>query len=916
MEEKTPINKDEPILDEVLFSFGLLGSFLRFMSQDMAQENVVFLKEVQLFRAMRRPPEELHREACRIFFTYVYEGALRAVNLGSFTIDAIKKALWSSSKNITQSLFNDADAEIRNLIMPKFREWLALKEYSRIPFDRLRPPLFERVIRNPELAASLCEFIKKQNSDSLIFEQFKTTDGTAEEHPPAETIDDLDLSLRSCDELYNMLLFCADAAKLIDATEKKKPISEDDAHHLWNQYRKKVPIKHIKGTRYNSFVVQWFNGLVSEFSDSTVYGDWLDQRSWVSLGTYEFRPNQTLDEHGYQVFPTLAAVIVNKPMCTALQCIFGESEMTKSIRFLHDSFKFVEKFSKALVSDKNPAASEALMKQMGTEAKEIFYNYFATDPVSEANIVVSNELGDTADAIMGETTSPVKVARRRSSAGKKTGIPLEKKLRDDVKSNLFRRFRKGCSYDIFTRSAAYVYRHCDNSWFRDLQFSYFWTCMDYDNNNVEARGIEALVDPSVIRDFQDPTPPIMDDILSCPELRINYLRYAFKTESEYATFDAFFEESQAALNTLTPDKMASEAHRLIDMIALLGLEPFAAGPVRLVCDSLKGCKDLNPGILKYVRSIVFESALSILYSKWAKGGAYRQFEWTRVSDKTRTETSIITTLLSSFFLESSRPAIECTNLYGRTLIAGVQVQLQKSRSQLRLVDSAGNASNTLSNRSSLQSSPTNPPVSEPGYSHGDSSANSSSSGSNNGTLASDVPPLVGIPFPENITPNDSPQLSTIGKRAKNPIAEAQEIINTPHPRCSDIQSAYLPRIPTLDETMDSILLRKIFEEYYLLPRLLDETERELWKNLRDYAACFANLSDEDVTNQQPELRARALEILDKYPSYLTKQPFLKSRIASNCFVTVRFFREEEKFLYGKSHQSYESVLEKSGWVRV
>jgi len=200
-----------------------------------------------------------------------------------------------------------------------------------------------------------------------------------------------------------------------------------------------------------------------------------------------------------------------------------------------------------------------------------------------------------------------------------------------------------------------------------------------------------------------------------------------------------------------------------------------------------------------------------------------------------------------------------------------------------------------------------------------SSPNSSSSGSVNTTVTSEgCGPLVGgalLNASSEVNSQDLPPLSiSATRRMKNPLAECQEVV-TPHPRVSDIIS-YLPRVPSLDETMDSLLLRKMFEDYYLFPRLVDETERELWRNLRDYAATFAQLSDEDVSAQQPELRAKALAILDTYPSYLSKQPFLKSRISNNCFVTIRFFREEEKFLYGQAHHSYESLLEKSGWLRL
>ena len=121
-------------------------------------------------------------------------------------------------------------------------------------------------------------------------------------------------------------------------------------------------------------------------------------------------------------------------------------------------------------------------------------------------------------------------------------------------------------------------------------------------------------------------------------------------------------------------------------------------------------------------------------------------------------------------------------------------------------------------------------------------------------------------------------------------------------------------MPTLDETLDSVPLRRMFEDYYLLPRLGSPADVQVWRSLSNYAAAFARLSDDDFSARQDELRAQAQTILDLYPSFFRKEPFLASRLAKKAIVTVRFFREEEFFLYNKAHQSYQKLLEKSGWL--
>jgi len=921
MEPSSPVlaAQGEPVLAEVLMSPSLFRSFMMFMKNEMAHENVLFLKEAQLFSYMRRPPAEMHKEACRIFFTFICEGAKIAVNVGSETKQAISDTLWNR-KDISPHLFDNACLEIRNLIMPKFLEWINFKEWTQQPYHRLTPPSFVQVLHIPQLVTSLCDFIKKQDSDSLIFEQFKTTDGVAEEHPPAGNLEDLDLSLRSSEEKCSMLHFCEAVTQLTDPLGEKGVPDDEAARHLWNQYRKKVPIKHKKGQHYGPFIKQWLQWLISEFSDSTVFGDWIDQRIWVSEVAYECRPSQTLDENGYQVFPTLAAIISNKELNHVICGVFGDSEVSKSIRFLNDICKFAEKYSKALVLDKNAATTaETVTKQMTLDAKDLFRTYIGTEGGSDANIAAQQRSSSSSPAgptssydDMGESlgsadaASPMKlsaVARRQSLLGLKGQVILDKKLKTELKTSLFSRFSRRVTYDMFSRCGAYVYHRCQSTWFRDLQHTYVWSCMEYDNNSPACQAIEHLFNLSSIRDVPISVPPVMDDILANSQLLESFVRSVYKNESERVTLTAFLEESEKVLASCPPEQVASETRRLVDLIAVLRLNSNVEVPLRFIHDSLAVRKEASPYVLRFIRSLVFESVLSLGYNNWIRLGSFSQIEWTPCSPLQRAETNCVTFLLESL-VDPAHPAVDCVTLYGRPMLSGGRRPVvQRTQSSFRIVDS---------NSGSISGEPSTADA---------SSANSSSSDSVMNSVTSEIgnyPMSTGSSG--DLIPIDVPPLSIPSRRPKtlsnsNPIAATAETIVTPHPRVSDIIS-YMPRVPTLDETLDSTLLRGMFEDYFLLPRLTDENDRQLWKSLRDFSAAFTKMTDEEFTSKQPELRAQAQHILDQYPSYLRKQPFLKSRLASNCVVTSRFFREEEIFLYGKAHQSYESLLEKSGWLKL
>ena len=147
---------EEPVLEEVLDSPALFRSLLRFLSAEMAHENALFLKEVRLFDALRAPAAATHAAACRIYFAFVAPGAPMAVNVGAETQDAVRRALWAGWRTspAPPRVFGAAWAEIRALIAPACRRWLAQRAWTRLPWARLRPPAFAQVLRTPALVAS------------------------------------------------------------------------------------------------------------------------------------------------------------------------------------------------------------------------------------------------------------------------------------------------------------------------------------------------------------------------------------------------------------------------------------------------------------------------------------------------------------------------------------------------------------------------------------------------------------------------------------------------------------------------------------------------------------------------------------------------------------------------------------------
>lgn len=522
---------------------------------------------------------------------------------------------------------------------------------------------------------------------------------------------------------------------------------------------------------------------------------------------------------------------------------------------------------------------------------------------------------------------------------------MDKRLRSELKSALFARFaRARVSYDVFARCGAYVYRSCAQTWFRDVQRSHVWACLDYDNDSCAARTVERLFDASLVRDVPAPAAlPTLDDVLANPPLLESYLRTAFPGDALRATYSAFFDDAAAlvAARTQGPATLVpvAEARRVLDIVALVRMDAAAASVVRTVRASLTGdagadtgadtdAGGVSPLLIAHVRNVVLEAALAVAYPAWIAGGAPGRVAWQPADTVHSAETGFLTPLLAAA-LDGSTPLAACATRYGRPLFPGTAMAPLSGGATAAGTTavpvepgaapeaglSSPNASYSISSSSSDGSasvaavSPSDGAaafvVATTAEAQTGSTMNSSSaSGTGNAT-----PTTVGPGTPRRTRARMPPLVVSTGAASSAATAAAQTETAT----AVDF-TAFRPRVPTLDETLDSVPLRRMFEDYYLLARLPSAADVQVWRSLSNYAAAFARLSDDDFAARQDDLRAQARTILDLYPSFFRKEPFLASRLAKKAIVTVRFFREEEYHLYSLAHQSYQKLLEKSGWL--
>jgi len=153
--------------------------------------------------------------------------------------------------------------------------------------------------------------------------------------------------------------------------------------------------------------------------------------------------------------------------------------------------------------------------------------------------------------------------------------------------------------------------------------------------------------------------------------------------------------------------------------------------------------------------------------------------------------------------------------------------------------------------------------------------------------------------------SSSPMAADVGDSANSDLSDLDD--------SASVVSTLMPPVPTVLETLSSAYLRRLITTHYLGNHLLDD-EKAIWKTLCAYFDKYQPLSDADIESSQDEMRAAALDILDKYESFMMKGYFLRSHIQKKGLITPYFFRDEEVNLLRMYYAGYEISLRQKGWT--
>jgi len=122
-----------------------------------------------------------------------------------------------------------------------------------------------------------------------------------------------------------------------------------------------------------------------------------------------------------------------------------------------------------------------------------------------------------------------------------------------------------------------------------------------------------------------------------------------------------------------------------------------------------------------------------------------------------------------------------------------------------------------------------------------------------------------------------------------------------------------PRIPKIEQTLQSTLLRQLFEEQVLQTSISGE-ELDAWHEFTAFYNKYTSMKDEQFIDEQENMHKEAQEIFDRHWKLMRNSDYLRSRLSKeDCYITPFFFLEEESKMFAAAHSKFEGILRHAGW---
>jgi len=410
--------------------------------------------------------------------------------------------------------------------------------------------------------------------------------------------------------------------------------------------------------------------------------------------------------------------------------------------------------------------------------------------------------------------------------------------------------------DIFHRAGAFEFHRLNRMFGREVRAGLAWTTKSYDNNSRRAREISTLFDIRQLPDDIDfRLVPSVDDLLMNENLKKDFEAFIPREmsriyEDYYATYTKII--------AMPPEQRGEEVENVV-MLMGAGASKFKELEIyyKTLSKGLAGRKSIcNSPFLMWLYALT-DSLISLYYRDWVdkRYAFWSKEHWNPARDAVFSRLS----LSYSAGDASHKGGQEKQHSFG-LFRRKKQPVPQSSSKNVLVMPPKENSGSSLSTPAT-----------------GASSSRSRSSAS----------------------------LADVGDSANSDLSDLDD--------SSIAAGSLMPPIPTLEETLSSTFLRKILVANYLETHL-PEDDMVLWKKFSAFLEKYQPMSDSDIESCQDEMRAAALEILDKHESFMKKGYFLRSHIQKKGLITPAFFREEEVNLVRRFYTGYENMLQQKGWI--
>jgi len=871
-----------PTMCETLFNPCLFFAFLHFLETRSASENVLFLKHCTTFRMFDRPLVEQWPFLAKLIWTYLTDSAPSPVNVSAEVRKQLLPILWDARgpMMIKKDILKDATQEVRLLLEPLHKEWIATNSWSKIKFFHAPVPTVQTALDKATLRDRLETFVKtratKGEVQKFAQEDKELFDFLCEVHDvlahmPRTKKEKEKIARRylrankekiaACDALKGITIPKSALKRKKKAKKNTESTTGDDSGRR-SAYRDAASDEgynnsdsedELDGMTALDVLELVSDTLHEEMNESQCYELFLTEQNWDSDELMYHSLTRSRDANGYIQYPTLAAVLSSPTLGPSIMGTMRGTPRFDQMNFLIESFSFYCQFPQ-----KNHLTAET-KKECIMKARKLFEAYFETNSI---------------------------------------GIPksLNAEVARDIHSLKFR-----LTKDTFRRSAAWLYREVSNSWIREVLSLFLWVDQDYSNESETSMQMLEYFNNSVL-DEKCPSKllPMPDDVLINPKLLQSFVSFLPDTENikSCVSFIMTVKELRD-----TPRENKEVEKKLTDMMLVYLKDVLKEIPelTEVEEDVRKHVEDttvpFNKNAVAWVSLLVAKYLFELYYLRWiaAKKHEIAKILWTPskmmlfAGAEAITGTSSIPSVgnvstVKEVHADTSSTAITKP----RWSFASIGKKIRRQSARVR----SGSASDLE--------------ISEPIF----SSASPSPSPSPRGKKQE---------FEKDfgITTRKNKDTFTVFAPTKNTVyTDPASPKSVPHsPVGSPRSQPPILEIPSFNDIFDSQVMRRMFFTSYLNDRL-SKDEKEIWHQLEIFFGSFSDCMDMDLSTNQKAMKERALSILSLFGSKVPKTAELIDYLSKeDSIITARFFRPLENELYKCHYDGFRDYLLGFGWVK-